>query len=182
MVLGKEEAKMRYFLFISAVFFLVGCSVRSYTVEKERVDTQREGNLGYLSGNPPATEAKKENRLGNTRKISVTEIELGSYVRKEEGKNKFKTEYVPNKQSISEEEEDFSRSEAVDEEDYPQVASAAGQAQWYTIEKNDTLQKISQKFYSTTKKWKLIFEYNQDILKSPDKIYPGKKIKIPDLD
>jgi nucleoid-associated protein YgaU len=27
--------------------------------------------------------------------------------------------------------------------------------------------------------WKRIFEANKDILKDPDKIYPGQKLKIP---
>ncbi|MCX7662077.1 MAG: LysM peptidoglycan-binding domain-containing protein, partial [Candidatus Omnitrophica bacterium] len=43
----------------------------------------------------------------------------------------------------------------------------------------DTLQKISLKFYGTTKKWKRIFNANKDIIKSPDKIYPGQVINIP---
>ncbi|PIQ88790.1 MAG: hypothetical protein COV72_06520 [Candidatus Omnitrophica bacterium CG11_big_fil_rev_8_21_14_0_20_42_13] len=49
----------------------------------------------------------------------------------------------------------------------------------YTVEKNDTLQKISQKFYGTTKKWKKIYDANTDTLKSPDKVYPGQKLNIP---
>lgn len=49
----------------------------------------------------------------------------------------------------------------------------------YTIQKGDTLQKISQKFYGTTKKWNKIFEANKDKLKAPNKIYPGQVIDIP---
>ncbi|KPK39610.1 MAG: hypothetical protein AMJ78_08260 [Omnitrophica WOR_2 bacterium SM23_29] len=49
----------------------------------------------------------------------------------------------------------------------------------YKVQKGDTLQKISTKFYGTTKKWRKIFLANQDKLKSPDKVYPGQMLRIP---
>ncbi|HAJ56142.1 MAG TPA: hypothetical protein DCL35_00035 [Candidatus Omnitrophica bacterium] len=50
---------------------------------------------------------------------------------------------------------------------------------YYTVEPNDTLGKISLKVYGTAKKWKKIFEANADQLKTPDKIYAGQVLKIP---
>ena len=49
----------------------------------------------------------------------------------------------------------------------------------YTVGKNDTLQKISKKFYGTTKKWPKIYDANKDVLRGPDKLYPGQTLKIP---
>ncbi|MBU0548127.1 MAG: LysM peptidoglycan-binding domain-containing protein [Candidatus Omnitrophica bacterium] len=49
----------------------------------------------------------------------------------------------------------------------------------YTVGKNDTLQKISKKFYGTTKKWPKIYEANKNVLRSPDKLYAGQTLKIP---
>jgi nucleoid-associated protein YgaU len=49
----------------------------------------------------------------------------------------------------------------------------------YTIEKNDTLQKISKKFYNTYRKWGQIYEANKDVIPDPDKITPGIVIRIP---
>jgi nucleoid-associated protein YgaU len=49
----------------------------------------------------------------------------------------------------------------------------------YTVGKNDTLQKISKKFYGTFRKWKDIYEANRNILRTPDKLYPGQTLKIP---
>jgi nucleoid-associated protein YgaU len=49
----------------------------------------------------------------------------------------------------------------------------------YVVQKGDTLQKISNKVYGTTKKWKKIFEANKDILKDPDEIKPGQTLIIP---
>ncbi|MBU3911998.1 MAG: LysM peptidoglycan-binding domain-containing protein [Candidatus Omnitrophica bacterium] len=50
----------------------------------------------------------------------------------------------------------------------------------YVVEKGDTLQKISEKMYGTTKRWKKIYEANKDALKSPDMIKVGQKLVIPE--
>ena len=49
----------------------------------------------------------------------------------------------------------------------------------YVVKKGDTLQKISDKMYGTTKRWKEIYEANKATLKSPDIITPGQEITIP---
>ena len=49
----------------------------------------------------------------------------------------------------------------------------------YTVAKNDTLQKISNKFYGTTKRWMKIYEANKDVLRGPDKLYAGQVLSIP---
>jgi nucleoid-associated protein YgaU len=49
----------------------------------------------------------------------------------------------------------------------------------YEVKKGDSLSKIAKAQYGDAKAWKRIFEANQDILKDPDKIYPGQKLKIP---
>jgi nucleoid-associated protein YgaU len=49
----------------------------------------------------------------------------------------------------------------------------------YTVAKNDTLQKISKKFYGTTKRWMKIYDANKDVLRAPDKLYPGQVLNIP---
>jgi nucleoid-associated protein YgaU len=46
----------------------------------------------------------------------------------------------------------------------------------YEIKKGDSLSKIA-KHYGTT--WQKIHEMNKDLIKDPDKIFPGQKIKIP---
>ncbi|UCD16150.1 MAG: LysM peptidoglycan-binding domain-containing protein [Candidatus Omnitrophota bacterium] len=113
--------------------------------------------------------------------MSVMEVEFGAYHRKKKGKNIIKTEYVPKKKEEPVQEVEIEQV-VVEEETYPEVVEVGDNYQWYTVEKSDTLQKISYKFYDTTKKWFIIFEQNKDTLSSPDKIYPGAKIKIPVLD
>jgi nucleoid-associated protein YgaU len=57
--------------------------------------------------------------------------------------------------------------------------ASGGHGQSYTVQRGDTLQKISQKFYGTTKHWKKIFEANKGKMKKPDMIVVGMVITIP---
>jgi nucleoid-associated protein YgaU len=66
-------------------------------------------------------------------------------------------------------------------ENLPEAAPEAGvSSQKYVVGKNDTLQKISKKFYGTTRHWTKIYEANRDVLKGPDKVYPGQTLNIPE--
>ena len=49
----------------------------------------------------------------------------------------------------------------------------------YVVKSGDSLSKIAKQQYGDGNAWKRIFEANKDILKDPDKIYPGQKLKIP---
>ena len=49
----------------------------------------------------------------------------------------------------------------------------------YTIKSGDSLSKIAKHEYGNANDWRRIFEANQDIIKNPDKIFPGQEIKIP---
>ena len=61
----------------------------------------------------------------------------------------------------------------------PPVAKAAT-PKMYTIQKGDTLSKISQKFYGTTKKWKSIYDANRDRIHNINNLKVGSQIVIPD--
>lgn len=49
----------------------------------------------------------------------------------------------------------------------------------YTVARGDNLAKISQKFYNTSANANLIYEHNKDVLKSPNLLQIGQKLKIP---
>ncbi len=57
-----------------------------------------------------------------------------------------------------------------------EAAAAGGGMHTYTVESGDNLSKIA-KGYGI--QWKAIWDHNRDILKDPDKIYPGQELKIP---
>jgi nucleoid-associated protein YgaU len=56
---------------------------------------------------------------------------------------------------------------------------AAYQARYYTIESGDTLSEIAQKHLGDAGRWQDLFEANREVIKDPDKIYPGQRIRIP---
>ena len=49
----------------------------------------------------------------------------------------------------------------------------------YTVQKGDTLSKISKQYYGDASLYNRIFDANRDQLKDPDKIFPGQVLKIP---
>ncbi|MCA1580526.1 MAG: LysM peptidoglycan-binding domain-containing protein [Acidobacteria bacterium] len=65
----------------------------------------------------------------------------------------------------------------------PSGASAekgSGTSRTYVVQGGDSLSKISKRFYGDANSWKRIFEANKDIVKNPDMIQPGWKLRIPE--
>jgi len=56
------------------------------------------------------------------------------------------------------------------------VEPAAGATEEYEVKSGDSLSKIASKYGIA---WKAIYEANKDIIKNPDLIQPGWKLKIP---
>lgn len=53
------------------------------------------------------------------------------------------------------------------------------QVQSYVIEKGDNLSKIAKRFLGDPNRHPEIFEANREVIRHPDKIFPGQKIRIP---
>ena len=51
--------------------------------------------------------------------------------------------------------------------------------EFYTIQSGDSLSKIAKRYYGNAMKYPVIFEANREVIKHPDKIYPGQTIRIP---
>lgn len=62
-----------------------------------------------------------------------------------------------------------------------QSGSSSTATKIYEVVSGDTLSKIAKREYGKATEWKRIYEANLDILKDPDKIYPGQKLKIPSI-
>jgi nucleoid-associated protein YgaU len=62
-----------------------------------------------------------------------------------------------------------------------EVDSPEPEGQYHTVEEGDTLSAISKKVYGDPMKYGVIFEANKPMLKSPDLIYPGQVLRIPQL-
>ncbi|MES9986479.1 MAG: peptidoglycan-binding protein LysM [Candidatus Thiodiazotropha endolucinida] len=61
------------------------------------------------------------------------------------------------------------------------VAAPQQQAkvEYYTIESGDTLSAIAKRFLGKASDYPKIFEANREVIKDPNLIYPGQKIRIP---
>lgn len=57
------------------------------------------------------------------------------------------------------------------------IQEEAGSETIYEIKSGDSLSKIAQHYPGMT--WQKIYDANKDIIKDPNKIFPGQKIKIP---
>jgi LysM repeat protein len=70
----------------------------------------------------------------------------------------------------------------------PPPVAATGQgdvpSKMYTVKKGDTLSGIAERVYGKGKgiEHRSIFEANQPMLQSPDKIYPGQVLRIPPIE
>lgn len=65
-------------------------------------------------------------------------------------------------------------------EDNVKTDGSAKESRIYTVKAGDTLSAISKQMYGDASQYNKIFEANKPMLKSPDKIYPGQALRIPD--
>lgn len=153
---------------LTSTLALSGCVARTYNLTRDRVDQElssTSGNRGYIMGQAPEPSERK-----TTRTTRVFEIELGQT-------NKTTAScpaITPLSTEITEEPKMFSETQI---ETFAEETDLAFEK--YTVAKNDTLQKISNKFYGTTKKWVKIYNANKNVLRGPNKLYPGQVLNIP---
>ena len=169
-------------LVVSAlVFVLAGCAVRRYTQVRERVDQDMGGNAGYMSG---AVQPEDRSHIRKTRKTYVVEFSTKAPAEKEDlNAGSTKTTSVRSSESYSTSSEPYSASSRIKVTRpapvAPVIEDTAPSSGEYTIEKGDTLQKISKKFYDTYRKWNVIYEANKERIKDPNRIKEGTVIVIP---
>jgi nucleoid-associated protein YgaU len=61
----------------------------------------------------------------------------------------------------------------------PEGDAGDSAVEYYVIEKGDTLSHIAKRFYGDANLYPQIFEANREVIKHPDKIFVGQKIRIP---
>lgn len=160
------------------LFFLSGCVVRTYSVTRERLDQDlSEGNRGYLIGEAEYDEETEPRKMERTTRILELEMKPVIKLWPWGGKKK-KPAPAPIKTQVAESRNPYSEESYYSEEE--ELLSDEPSYTEYVVKEGDTLQKISQKFYGTTKAWKDIYEANSDKLKGPDQIRPGQVLNIPE--
>lgn len=61
----------------------------------------------------------------------------------------------------------------------PQALESFDNTQYYIIQQGDTLSKIAQRYYGNAARYGEIFEANREVIRNPNQIFPGQKIRIP---
>jgi nucleoid-associated protein YgaU len=57
--------------------------------------------------------------------------------------------------------------------------ATAPEVDYYTIVPGDTLSALAKRFYGDASQYARLFEANREVIKDPDKIFIGQKIRIP---
>lgn len=60
-----------------------------------------------------------------------------------------------------------------------EAPAAEVEVEYYEIKSGDTLSAIAKTYYGNGNKYMAIFEANREVIKDPDLIFPGQKIRIP---
>ncbi|MCP4283539.1 MAG: peptidoglycan-binding protein LysM [Gammaproteobacteria bacterium] len=63
-----------------------------------------------------------------------------------------------------------------DEVNVPETGS---KAEYYVIKSGDTLSALAKEYYGNAMDYPRIFDANREVIKDPDKIFVGQKIRIP---
>lgn len=63
--------------------------------------------------------------------------------------------------------------------DAAQPLEQVGTVEFYVIQSGDTLSGLAKTYYGKAMDYPRIFEANREVIKNPDKIFVGQKIRIP---
>ena|SRR3989338_7387072 len=148
-----------------------GCRTATQVTEVPRVDLQLEGgNRGFLLGTPPpAREAK------TTRQMVETTIEVPSFYKTKQPASTGSVEDLAPPETEPYSEDGASREGASTKSNGPAVFDV------YVVQKGESLWSIAEKkeIYGKATQWRKIFDANRDLLKSPNRIRAGMRLKIP---
>ena len=160
---------------------MVGCStaknvkVKSYFEDRARVDQNISGNQGYMAGQGTQESGKP------TRRVFVVEVSKeNSQQNTGDNGSSSAVSSTASTESVSSEMQAQPQVTLpkIEDEETQSSHSASGYTE-YVVEKDDTLQKVSKKFYGSYGKWTKIYEANKSVIKNPDFLKPGTKLMIP---
>jgi len=138
--------------------------VDSLSTLSDNVDaiTETDKSKKASSSDTPNTYNKivLDNTGNSSDELSKLSDEISSVIDTEESAPKDNTNYT---QSITKE-----------------VKTREKEMRYITVKKGDTLGKIAKKAYGNVMDYKKIYEANPDILRRPDKIYIGQRLRVPE--
>ena len=178
---------LKAFGFLGLLIFVVGCgssgmTVRGYTEDRPRVDQESQGNAGYMFG--PSGSSVQPTAMKTTRKMYVLEVSKPAVGETEAMSSHSSQEAADtgSQRSMSDNPTTGYSTPSLQkldmDADTPLEQQNASFVD-YKVEKDDTLQKISKKFYDSYAQWPKIYEANKDKISDPNHIKPGITIQIP---
>ncbi len=144
-----------------------GCRTATRITQEPRVDLEVSGgNRGYLISQAPASSANRP----TTRQMVETEIEVPSLSKLGRGRAS-----AGSLKDVAPPETDLSEEEAMPPGALPAFSGT------YVVKKGDTLWSIAAdpQVFGNAGKWRQLFEANRDVLKSPDRLRAGMKLRVP---
>ena len=153
-------------LSLAGVTMLSGCRAATRVADVPRVDLElssESGNRGYLVGTPPEPVSVKP-----TRQVVTTDIEIPSF---------YKPKHLDTQVTL-----DSAASSGTETIQETNTAEAPiGLFDTYVVQKGESLWSIAAKpqVYGKATKWRRIFDANRELLKTPDRVRVGMKLKIP---
>ena len=190
----------RYGIFCLCTMIFVmgtsGCVKRTKVVTKPREDQALVGNRGYLAGTPPPAGRKADsNRTYYETEVEIPTIEMNiklpqwrrEWVDKDLSGNRGYLVGGPYQKSMAQaapvSPPPARRPSFFQPRPQPTVEEESSVEETtydtYTVQKGETLGEISAKVYGTSRRWKQIFEANQDVLKDPNRLKVGQRLRIP---
>jgi nucleoid-associated protein YgaU len=180
---------------VALVFFAAGCGLetRTYVMTKDRVGLdQGSGNGGCVMGKcapqPPKETTRKVYVLEITRpvpesqvqKIEETAVNAITDSAVTPPVNSTPAESAPAVSADVPTAPAAAVVPVVGDETAPAAPNGGSmQPQTYTVQKDDTLQKISKKVFGSYGKWYKIYEANKDKIKNPNVLKTGTVLDIP---
>lgn len=189
----------RFLGMMVVVALAAGCGLKAqtYVMTKPRVGIEKgSGNAGYITGTPVYVEPVKK-----TRQVYVLEITKAipeSEAKKIEEETATTTQTAveipaaptpaPPAPAPSEHGSNKIVIPKIDDEPAPAPAVVPAEkkapvgpteAITYTVQKDDTLQKIAKKYYGTYSAWLKIYNANKEKIKNPNVVRPGTVLTLP---
>ncbi len=146
-----------------------GINIRTYAQDQPRVDQEIAGvdNQGYVGGSMRSGDITQRK---TTRKIYVMEIAKGPGNIVPIAEEETVTDIIELREGTATDAAPLSVNPAT---------ATLKRFESYTVEKDDTLQKIAQKFYGSYHQWIRIYEANRSVIPNPDRIRPGTVLQVP---
>ena len=146
---------------------VAGCHAATRIVDYPRVDldVNSGGNRGYLVGAPPASSGPWKSE----RQTVETEVEVPAFSKRAGQAPAGMNEGV------------LPEGDMAEESAWNQASASHEIIGNYTVQSGDTLWSIaaSRGVYGDATKWRLLYDANRDVLKSPDRLKAGMSLRIP---